>query len=245
MAVLRHEMFYTLVQLNQRISELLVRLNTKPFQKLPGDRTSVFNAQERPAMRALPKQAYQYTFIKKVKVNIDYHIELDKHYYSVPYSLIKKQLEAHVTEQTISLYYKDQCVAQHLRSHQIGQHSTKTEHMPKAHQDYAQWNPQRLKEWAGQIGEFVLQWVDYQLARKAHPQQSYRVCLGVLGLNKHYPNQRVNAACQRALKSGGYRLENIKIILRNNLDQVELAPVQPDLLAALEHDNVRGQDYYH
>jgi transposase len=244
MAVLRHETFYTLVQLNQRIKELLVRLNTKPFQKLPGDRLSQFNTYELPAMRPLPMQAYQYTFIKKVKVNIDYHVEVEKHYYSVPYGLLKQHIEAHVSEHTVSLYYQNQQVATHLKSERVGSHTTKVEHMPKNHKDYAQWNPERLKRWAGSLGEYVFQWVEYQLNSKTHPQQSYRVCLGMLNLSKQYAKERLNAACQRALDTGGYRLANIKIILKKNLDVVEQAPEQPDLLAELEHDNVRGQDYY-
>lgn len=245
MAVLRHETFFTLVHLNQRIKELLVRLNTKPFQKLPGDRTSQFGTHELPTMRPLPLLAYQYTYIKKVKVNVDYHIEFEKHYYSVPYGLLKKQIEAHVTEHTISLYYQNQQVATHLRSTHVGGHSTRVEHMPKAHQEYAKWTPERLKQWAGKLGEYVLQWVDYKLASKVHPQQSYRVCLGVLNLSKTYSNERLDAACQRALDTGGYRLENVKIILKNNLDKEETPAVQPDLLAGIEHDNVRGQNYYH
>ena len=245
MAILRHETFYTLTHLNQRISELLLRLNTKPFQKLPGDRTSQFHTHELPAMRALPLLAYQYTFIKKVKVNVDYHIEVNKHYYSVPYGLLKKQIEAHVSEKTVKLYHQNQCVAQHLRSHRIGGYSTKVEHMPKAHQDYAKWTPERLIQWAGKLGEYVLQWVEYKLTSKAHPQQSYKVCLGLLSLSKTYPKERLNAACQRALDTGGYRLENIKIILKKNLDQEAHEPEQADLLAGVKHDNVRGQGYYH
>ncbi|MGR3318858.1 MAG: IS21 family transposase [Candidatus Anammoxibacter sp.] len=244
MAVLRHEIFCTLTHLNQRISELLLRLNTKEFQKLPGNRTSEFRTYELPAMKPLPLLAYQYTFIKKVKVSIDYHIEVNKHYYSVPYGLIKKQIEAHVSEQTVKLYYHNQCVASHLRSHRIGGYSTKVEHMPKAHQDYAKWNPERLKQWAGKLGEYVLQWVEYKLANKDHPQQSYKVCFGLLSLSKTYSKERLNDACQRALDTGGYRLENIKIILKNNLDKEVREPKQTDLLEKLEHDNVRGQEYY-
>ncbi len=245
MAVLRHEIFYTLTHLNQRISELLVRLNTKAFQKLPGDRASQFYAHELPAMRPLPLLAYQYTFIKKVKVNVDYHIEVNKHYYSVPYGLLKKQIEAHVSEKTVKLYYHNQCVAQHPRSHHIGGYSTLVEHMPKAHQDYAKWTPERLKQWAGKLGDYVLQWVEYKLASKAHPQQSYKVCFGLLSLSKTYPKKRLNDACQRALDTGGYRLENIKIILKKGLDKEVREPEQADLLAGVKHDNLRGQDYFH
>jgi transposase len=245
MAVLRHETFYTLVQLNQRISELLVRLNSKPFQKLPGNRASQFKAHDLPAMKPLPKQAYQYTYIKQVRVGIDYHIEFEKHYYSVPYALLKKQVEAHITAKTITIYYQNQPVTQHIRSNRAGGHITKAEHMPKAHQEYAQWDPERLRSWASKLGEFVLQWVEYQLGSKAHPQQSYRVCLGVLGLSKHYPKERLNAACKRGLDSGGYRLQNIKVILKNNLDQQAFKVIEPDLLTKVRHVNVRGQDYYH
>jgi hypothetical protein len=145
----------------------------------------------------------------------------------------------------VKLYYQNQCVAQHLRSDRIGGYSTQVEHMPKAHQEYATWSPERLKQWAGKLGEYVLQWVDYKLASKAHPQQSYKVCFGLLSLSKTYPKERLNAACQRALDTGGYRLENIKIILKKNLDKATHEPEQADLLADLKHDNVRGQDYYH
>jgi transposase len=245
MAVLRHETFYTLAHLNQRISELLLRLNNKAFQKLPGNRASKYQAHELPSMRPQPLQAYQYTFIKKVKVNVDYHIEVKKHYYSVPYGLLKRQTEAHVSEKTVKLYYQNQCVAQHLRSQRMGGYSTVVEHMPKAHQQYAKWTPERPKQWAAKLGEYVLQWVDYKLTSKAHPQQSYKVYFGLLSLSKTYPKERLNNSCQRALDTGGYRLKNIKIILKNNLDKEAHQPEQADLLTGLEHDNVRGQGYYH
>lgn len=247
MAVLRHETFYTLVQLNQRIKELLIRLNNKPFQKLTGCRTSLFNTYELSSMRPLPIQAYQYTFIKKVKVNIDYHVEIEKHYYSVPYGLLKKQIEAHVSEHMVSLYYQNQLVASHLKSERLGGHSTKVEHMPKAHQDYAKWNPERLKRWAARLGIYVLQWVEYQLCSKAHPQQSYKVCLGLLNLSKQYTNEQLDGACQYALDTGGYRLANVRNILKKtlNIKTQPPEPEQPDLLAELEHSNVRGQNYYH
>lgn len=246
MAVLRHERFYTLTHLNQRIKELLVKLNNKPFQKMSGNRTDHFNTYERPTMRTLPLQAYQYTFIKKVRVHVDYHVEVEKHYYSVPYGLVKKQIEAHVSEYTVSLYYQGQQVATHLKSERLGGHTTRVEHMPKAHQDYAKWTPKTLKSWAGNLGKYVLQWVEYQFSSKDHPQQAIRVCLGTLNLSKQYSKERLDAACRRALDMGGYRLSNIKAILKNNLDAVvDQAPEQPDILAELEHENVRGKGYFH
>ena len=246
MAVLRHETFYTLVQLNHRIKALLVQLNSKPFQKIPGNRLDHFNTYERPAMTALPQQAYQYTLIKKVRVHIDYHVEIEKHYYSVPYGLVKKKIEAQVSEHTVSLYYQGQQITTHLKSTRVGGHTTRVEHMPKAHQDYAKWNPERLRAWAGNLGEYVLQWVEHQLSRKEHPQQGVRVCLGVLSLSKQYSKERMNGACQRALDTGAYRLSNIKAILKNNLDnRARQEAKQPDLLAEVSHDNVRGESYFH
>jgi len=244
MAVLRHETFYSLTQLNQRIKELLLRLNSKPFQKIPGDRASLFKSLDLPALKPLPLQSYQYTYIKKVMVNIDYHVEVEKHYYSVPYGLIRKRLEAHVTEKIVSIYHQDQCVAQHLKSTRVGGHSTHHEHMPKSHQEYAKWTPERFITWATKLGEAVVEWIEYQLASKQHPQQSYRVCLGLLNLNKKYSADRLNAACRRGLDTGAYRLQSIKAILSNQLDQQPLQTEDDDQLLAINHENVRGENYY-
>lgn len=245
MAVLRHETFYSLAQLNQRIRALLTRLNRKPFQKLEGCRESVYIAQELPQMRPLPRIPYQYTYIKKVRVNVDYHVDVNRHYYSVPHGLIRQQLEAHVTQDMVKLYHNNQCVAQHRRSGRIGGHTTKTEHMPVNHQAYAKWTPERIQGWARQLGEHVGQWVDYQLQSKAHPEQAFRVCLGALNLSKTYPAERLNAACQRAMATGGYRLQNLKAILKNNMDQQTMEPEQSDLLSEVTHENVRGANYFH
>ena len=245
MAVTRHEVFYTLTQLNQRIRELLTKLNTKPFQKLEGSRQSQFVTYEKPAMRSLPQFAYEYTYIKKVKVGIDYHVEVEKHYYSVPYRLLKQQVEAYISEYMVSLYYQNQLVASHLKSEHLGGHTTKIEHMPKHHQEYADWSPERLKFWARSLGEHVLQWIEYKLNSKNHPTQSYRACLGMLNLSKQYNKEQLNTACQQATQFSGYRLADVKRLLKNQINTITQTPEQPDLLAELEHDNVRGQTYYH
>lgn len=245
MSVLRHEEFYSLFQLNQRIKELLLLMNNKPFQKISGTRSSLFESIDRPALKPLPLQNYQYTYIKKVMVNIDYHVEVEKHYYSVPYGLIRKRLEAHVTEKLVSIYHQNQCVAQHLKSARVGGHSTHNEHMPKSHQAYAKWTPERLETWAESLGSAVLEWVKFQLHSKQHPQQSYRVCLGLLTLTKKYPKERLNAACRRGLDTGAYRLQSIKAILINQLDQQPLQTDSPDQLLNIEHKNVRGKNYFH
>ena len=148
-----------------------------------GTRSSLFNTIDLPVLKPLPLQSYQYTYIKKVLVHIDYHVEVEKHYYSVPYGLIRKRLEAHVTQQMVCIYHQGHCIAQHLKSTRIGGHSAHNEHMPKSHQEYTKWTPERFEDWAASLGDSVLEWVKVQLNNKQHPQQSYRVCLGRMALN--------------------------------------------------------------
>lgn len=245
MGVIRKEVFYSLFQLNQRIKDLIAWMNNKPFQKISGTRSSLFNEIDLPALKPLPLQSYQYTSIKKVTVHVDYHVEVEKHYYSVPHGLIKKRLEAHVTQKIIKIYHQGNCVAQHLKSTRLGGHSTHSEHMPKSHQEYADWSPERLENWANSLGSAVLELVTLQLSSKTHPQQSYRACFGLLSLSKKYSKERLNAACQRGLDTGAYRLQSIKAILSNGLDQQLRPSEQLDQLLNIEHSNLRGPKYYH
>ncbi len=245
MGVIRKEVFYSLSQLNQRIKELLIWMNNKKFQKILGTRSSLFTEIDLPALKPLPLQSYQYTYIKKVTVHVDYHVEVEKHYYSVPYGLIKKRLEAHVTQKMIKIYHQGHCVAQHLKSTRSGGHSTHSEHMPKSHQEYSQWSPERLQSWAESLGSAVLELVTLQLSSKTHPQQSYRACFGLLSLSKKYSKERLNAACQRGLDTGATRLQSIKAILSSGLDQQVLACESSDPLLNIDHENLRGEEYYH
>lgn len=152
LAALRNRQFFSLDELNSAIALLLERLNRRPFRKLPGSRHSAFEALDRPALRPLPEQPYVYAEWKKARVHIDYHVEVDGHYYSVPYQLVKKQLEVRLTARTVECFHANQRVASHLRSPHKGRHSTQTEHMPKSHREHAEWTPQRLIRWAEQTG---------------------------------------------------------------------------------------------
>jgi len=244
LACLRHETFYSLHQLNQRIRTLLERLNNKSFQKLPGSRQSQFKQLDQPALMPLPKQSYQFVHVKKVRVNIDYHVNIERHYYSVPYQLIKLELQAHISASLVQLYHQGRCVAYHPKSRKQGAFTTQAEHMPKSHQKHLEWTPSRLTDWGKSIGPAVHEWVRRQLESRQHVEQSYRSCLGLLHLTKSYPKPRVNAACQRGLDTGAYRLKHIKNILKHKLDQQAL-PKMPDLLAGIEVTNQRGAKYYH
>ncbi|MFT4746903.1 MAG: transposase [Congregibacter sp.] len=179
-----------------------------------------------------------------MRVNIDYHVEIEKHYYSVPYSLVKKQLEANITGQLVTLKHEGNTVATHARAYQAGRHSTQDAHMPKAHQKQ-QWSAQRFEHWAKSIGPNTLMLVQENLASRKHPEQAFRSCLGVLNLSSKYSNERLENACQRALLTGAKRLKNITNILKNGLDKTAIPEPQPDLLSTIEHQNIRGNDYYH
>jgi transposase len=244
LAVLRHRTFFSLPDLNREIARLLERLNTRPFKKLPGTRRELFEQLERPALRPLPAQPYEFAEWKKVRVNIDYHVEIDGHYYSVPYQLVRKQLEARYSERTVECFHKGQRVASHVRSHLKGRHTTVAEHMPTSHRTYAEWTPQRLVRWAEKSGPATASVVQSILERRAHPQQGFRSALGIMRLGKSFGEERLEAACRRALALGACSYKSIESILRQGLDRKRI-PEQQDLDLSITHENIRGADYYH
>ena len=244
LARLRNRQFFSLRQLNQAIAKLLEDLNNKPFQKLPGSRKSAFESMDRPALNPLPAQAYQFAEWKKATVNVDYHIEVDRHYYSVPNTLIKKKIDVRITNNTIECFYKSKRVASHIRSYHKGRHSTVKEHMPRSHQKWAEWTPQRFIRWAAKIGPHTQSLIENVLNSRAHPQQGFRSCLGILRLAKSYGNDRLEAACRRAVDIGGTSYRSVQSILKHNLDQKPL-PDQSSKSQPIEHINIRGARYYH
>jgi transposase len=149
---------------------LLEELNTRPFKKLPGSRRTLFESLDRPALRPLPTEPYVYAEWKRARVHIDYHIEVDEHYYSVPYALVKQVLDVRVTAHTVECFHKGSRVASHPRSSQKGRHTTLPEHMPEAHRQYAQWTPQRLIDWAAKTGPATAATVEGILRSRAHPK---------------------------------------------------------------------------
>lgn len=243
LARLRHHTFFSLAELNQCIRTLLDELNDKPFRRLPGNRRQAFQQLDQPALQPLPRQPYRYVEIKTVKVNIDYHIEHQKHLYSVPHQYVGETLQLQASEQLVELYFQQRLVASHPRQRTPGT-TTEAAHMPERHRQHQQWTPGRLKTWARDIGPEVLSWVSAQLATKAHPEQAYRVCLGLLNLSRELPAQRLNAACRIANREGLMRLKQIKSILNSHRDQL---PDQLDLAVELpqDHGNLRGPKSFH
>jgi transposase len=246
LARLRHHTFFSLAELNAAIATLLEDLNDRPFSKLPGSRRELFERLDRPALKPLPSIAYRYTEVKKASVYIDYHVAVDAHYYSVPHRLVGAKVEVHACATTVAVYHRGRCVAQHVRSHHPGAHTTVPEHMPKSHRAHMQWTPGRFLNWAADIGPATTAVVKHLLTRRPHPEHGYRSCLGLLNLEKRYGRQRLEAACTRAKSIGSPTRKSVLSILTQGLDRVALPDSKQSTLAFTDpHPNVRGSDYYH
>jgi transposase len=244
LARLRKQKIFSLTELNQAIAELLDQLNDRPFHKLPGSRQSLYESLDRPALKPLPETRFEYADWAKVRVHIDYHVEVDGHYYSVPYQLVGKRLEARITTATIEVLHKGRRVASHLRSFQKGGHTTVTEHMPKAHQAHVKWTPKRLVRWALRSGPSVAQLVGELMESRPHPQQGFRSCLGIMRLGDRFGADRLEAACARALLTRAISYRSIKSILLKGLDRQPLPGHQAPETEPIQHDNARGASYY-
>jgi len=244
LARLRHQTFFSLAELNQCIRALLVEVNNNPFKQLKGTRQQWFESIDKPALASLPKQAYQYTAIKTVKVNIDYHVQYDQHLYSVPHHLVGEKLELHANTQLVELFFHHQRIGSHVRKYHPGT-TTVAEHMPARHARHQQWTAGRLMNWAKDLGDDALVWVQTQIKHKQHEQQAYRVCLGLLNLSRSYPAQRVNNACRIANHNKLTRLKQIKSILASNQDQLLGEAKEPLSLLPQAHENIRGPKDFH
>ena len=242
LARLRNQTFFSLHDLNTAIAELCDNLNQRRFKKMPGSRTSVFEALEKPALLPLPLYRYEFAQWKKAKVNIDYHVELNGHYYSAPYQLVQRQVHIRYTRQTVEILHAGRRVASHKRSDVPGHHTTVKEHMPKSHQQYLEWNPSRIIRWANSIGEATGCLVKEILNSRRYPEQGYRSCLGLLRLGKNYSPPRLEAACRRALTIGAHSYKSVRSILEKGLDQQSWPPTRPTTTIA--HENIRGSHYF-
>lgn len=245
LARLRNQQFFSLFELNLAIRRLLDQLNTRPFKRLPGSRRSAFETIEKAALQMLPAEAYEYAEWRKARVGIDYHIEVARHFYSVPCALVKREVEVRITAATIECFAAGKRVAVHARSPLQGSHSTCTEHMPKAHRAHLEWTPGRFLNWANEIGESTREVVKHLLWTRPHPEMGYRSCLGLLSLEKRYGRARLEAACRRARDIGALHRRSIVSILQQGLDRLPLCEeTVPPNKPPLVHENIRGSSYY-
>ncbi len=243
LARLRNHTFFSLDDLNRAIRRLLDELNNRPFQKLPGSRRTMFDALDRPALKVLPATAYAYAEWKKATVHIDYHVEVDGHYYSVPYQLVKKQIEVRFTATSVECLYRGKRVAVHKRSRQRGGHTTVREHMPPKHRKYLEWSPERFLRWAEKIGPQTARLAKCILETRPYPQQAYRTLLGIMRLGRSYTDERLEAACRRALYIGATSYRSVESILKKGLDHKPL-PTETEQAPPVQHHNIRGSRYY-
>jgi transposase len=242
LAALRDVVFFSVGELNQAIRPRLAQLNAQPFQKLEGSRQQWFQTLDQPRLRPLPPAPFVVATWLEATVNIDYHVVVEHHYYSVPYGLIHQRLDVRLTDHGVELFHKGKRVAAHVRSHQRGKFTTLDEHRPKAHQRYLEWTPGRIIEWARKIGPECARAVEHVMASRPHPEQGFRSALGIIRLGKRHGDARLEAACRRALHFGTVSYRSIESILEKRLDS---QPLEVDLsLASPLHENVRGQTYF-
>lgn len=244
LARLRNRRFFSLAELNAAIAELVAELNARPFKKLPGCRREAFERLDRTALRPLPPTRMPILRFKSPTVNIDYHVELDGHYYSVPHRLVHKKVELRVSSTTVEAFFGQQRVAVHAYSAIKGDFTTLPEHMPVSHRAHREWTPTKLVAWGERIGVACAAVVRWQMERRPHPEQGYRACLGLQSLARRFGRERMEAACTRAMAIRSPTYQSIKAILKNGMDR-QPAKVEPTQTSLPLHDNVRGPDYYH
>lgn len=243
LARVRNEVFHSLGALNARLRELLVDLNGREMRRYGKSRRALFEEIERAALRPLPTSRFEYADWQKARVNIDYHVQVDGHLYSVPFRLVHEEVEARIGADVVEILHGRVRVASHRRSTVRGGFSTTVEHMPSAHRAHAEWTPSRILTWAGKVGEGTRELCEVILADRPHPEQGFRSCLGILRLGKRYGDVRLEAACRRALGVRARSYRHVESILKHGLDRV-VSGDEP-LSLPLTHENVRGRDYFH
>ncbi len=245
LARIRNQVFHSLGNLNARIRELLEDLNARPMKLYKASRKELFDRLEKPALGPLPIDVFEHAAWKKAKLNIDYHIVYDDHFYSAPHSLIHEEIWVRATTTTIELFHRGSRVASHLRSYVQFQHTTMAAHMPVAHQKQAAWTPSRIQGWARTIGPMTEELTRAILAERQHPEHGYRSCLGLFRLAKRYGNDRLEAACTRAVGVSARSYRHVESILKHSLDRAPALDSTPRTKDVVVHENVRGRDYYH
>jgi transposase len=243
LARLRNKRFFSLAALNVDIRILLDDLNKRPLRGWGRSRRDLFEELDRPALNPLPAVPYEYAEWKRCRVNIDYHVEVDKHYYSAPHRLVRQEVEVRLTLATVELFYHGKRIASYLRSNRPHKHTTLPEHMPSSHRRYRDWTHERIQREASKIGPQAAALVDLILRSKPHPEQGFRSCIGIVRLVKRYPVERVEAACGRALALNTRSFTSVVTILKNKAEKPTSSTTEPS--EVLVHHNIRGADYYH
>ncbi len=244
LAPLRHIMFTSLAHLNAAIKERLATFNRQSFQKMKTSRLTLFESLDKPALKPLPQESYQYADWKHAKINIDYHFMFDNNYYSVPYQHIHHTVDIRVTDKTVECFYQGKRIAIHARCYKRYQYSTLAPHMPQNHKAHAKWTPERIARWANKIGPYTKQFIEHMIASRPFPQQAFRACLGLLRLSTRYSEARLEKACELGLAAGASRYQHIETLLQRKMDLVAKA-TSSSTPVINHHENIRGANYYH
>ena len=244
LARMRHRRFFSLVELNRAIAQLVVDLNQRPFKKLPGCRTVAFAALDAPALKPLPATPMVLAQFKPARVNIDYHVAFEGHYYSVPHQHVGAAVELRITAGTLEVLLRRQRIAAHPLNHHVGGFTTVAEHMPASHRAHRQWTPAKLIGWGERVGAATAGVVRWQMEHRTHPEQGYRACLGLMRLAREYGDERLEAACARAQSIRAPHYRSVKSILASGLDRRDSSLLGGDTASMPTHDNVRGPAYY-
>lgn len=245
LAILRRQTFTSVYEINQYLRPLLDTLNNKVMKQRTASRRELFETIDRPALKALPSERFSSPECKTAKVNIDYHVEFERHYYSVPFAFVGEQIEIKATSLAVEILHQSERIAMHLRvRNSIGRHSTLTEHMPPAHQAHAEWTPERILNWASDTGPKTAELCRKILESRRHPEQGFRTCLGIMRLGKKHSSERLEKACEMALDMKSLRYRTVQDILKNETDRkVRSLKIVPPAVVD-HHENIRGANYY-
>ncbi len=242
---LRHTKFYSLADLNAAIVEFCRRLNDERIiRRLNQTRQQLLETLDRPALKPLPLEPYVLAEWRVRRVGIDYHVEIENHFYSVPHRYARAEVEARFTARTVEVFYRGQRIAAHRRGSGDGRHTTVPEHMPSSHRRYADWTIERISREADAIGPAVGLLCTLILERRPHPEQGFRACLGILRLARSVPIRRLEAAAARAIEIGALTYGSVQSILDHKLDQAAADLPQAEH-QPVRHRNIRGGGYFH
>jgi transposase len=250
-AKLRNGKFFSLAELNLGVRDCLSTLNNRVSRHLGASRGTLFDEVERDALKTLPAEPFEFAEWKQVRCGLDYHVEVDKHYYSVPHALLKEKMWARITARTVEVFHNGRRIAAHVRSSSNRKHTTTVEHMPSSHRRYAEWTPERLQRRAAEIGRNTAILVEIIMRERAHPEQGFRACVGIMRLAKGYSRERFEAACAHALAIGARNYRSVVSILKTNADLARNRhddrnrPATAADGPAIAHHNIRGPTYFH
>jgi transposase len=245
MAPLRNRTFFSLSEANATYAEELAVLNARPFQKMSGSRRSLFEELDRPALSPLPARPYEFAAWKRARVNIDYHVQVDSAFYSVPYQLARREVEVRLSQGVVEVFHGGKRIASHVRSYVRGRFVTDPAHMPASHRRHLEWTPSRLVSWGETVGPQTAALISGILERRPHPEQGYRSCLGLMRLAKEYDPERLEAAAARAVSAGAFSFRSVKNILSRGLERAPFTPpAKGEGTLVLFHEHVRGPEYY-